>query len=91
MGFILKICGTLIKNNKIIKEEIVASDIEGSYQDNLKACIAEICYKMDISKPYWLPMNVNAYNERRKTIFTDNNFIDEKGFDKFVIEELDFN
>nr|WP_272507438.1 hypothetical protein [Clostridium aestuarii] len=78
----------MIKKNKIIREEIVTSTIEGSYQEKLKECITEICYRMDISKPYWLPKNMNEYNRRTKTSFNKDNFIEELDFDKFQIEEL---
>ncbi|AGK98823.1 hypothetical protein [Clostridium pasteurianum] len=84
----MRIWGKVIKNNKIIKDEVVISDGEGSYQDNLKLCIKELCYKLDISKPYWLPPNVKEYNRRRKTTFNENHFIDEIDFDKFIIEEI---
>lgn len=87
----LKIWGRVIKKNKIVKEAIVTSDIEDSYQENLKQCIKEICYKLDISKPYWLPPNVEEYNNRRKTTFDKNHFIDEIDFDKFIIQEMDNN
>lgn len=84
----LKIWGKIIKNNNIIKDEVVESNIEGNYQDNLKVCITELSYKLDISKPYWLPGNLDEYNKRGKTTFTEHNFIEEIDFDKFVIEEL---
>lgn len=85
----LKIWGKVIKNNKIIKDEVATSNIDGSYQDNLKQCIIELCYKFDISKPYWLPINLEQYNKRNKTIFNEHNFIEEIDFDKFTIEEID--
>jgi len=84
----LKICGTIIKNTKIVREEIVYSDIEQSYQENLKHCIREICEKMDIASPYWLPHNVKEYNKRKKTTFNEHNFMEELYFDRFVIAEL---
>lgn len=84
----LKIWGKLMKNNKIIKDEVAISDIEAGYQENLKVCITELCNKLDISKPYWLPTNLEEYNKRNKTIFNEYNFIEEIDFDKFVIEEL---
>jgi hypothetical protein len=34
---------------------------------------------------------VNAYNAKRKTSFNRHNFIEENDFDKFIIEELDYN
>ena len=87
----LKIWGKLIYDNRIIKDEVSVSEIEGSYQENLKACISELCYKLDISTPYWLKSNINEYNRRHKTSFDENNFIDEIYFDKFMIEELKLN
>lgn len=84
----IRIWGKIIKETKIVKDEVVESNIDGSYQDNLKACITELCDKLDIPRPYWLPPNVKEYNIRRKTSFNYNHFIDEINFDKFVIEEL---
>ncbi|MFT5874480.1 MAG: hypothetical protein ACI8WT_003450 [Clostridium sp.] len=84
----LKIWGKLINDNRIIMDEVSMSEIDDSYQENLKACITELCYKFDISTPYWLKSNINEYNKRRKTSFDENNFIDEIQFDKFMIEEL---
>ncbi|MCM8710897.1 hypothetical protein M2651_07645 [Clostridium sp. SYSU_GA19001] len=85
----IKIWGKIVKNNKILKDAVVTSDIEGTYQDNLKQCINELCYKFDIQKPYWLPTNMEEYNKRGKTIFNSHNFMEEIDFDKFIIEELD--
>lgn len=85
----LKIWAKVMKSNKIIKDEVVISDIEGGYQENLKMCITESCNKLDISKPYWLPVNLEEYNKRSKTTFSQDNFIEEIDFDRFVIEELD--
>jgi hypothetical protein len=84
----LKIWGKIISDNRIIKDEVVVSEINGSYQDNLKACISELCYKFDIATPYWLKSNINEYNKRHKTSFDENNFIEEMYFDTFMIEEL---
>lgn len=85
----IKVWGRIVKNNKIVKDDVVISDIEGTYQDKLKACINELCNRFDIQKPYWLPTNMEEYNKRGKTIFNYHNFMEEIEFDKFVIEELD--
>ncbi|WP_461204282.1 hypothetical protein [Clostridium sp. DL1XJH146] len=87
----IKILGTIIKNNKIISEEIVISRDEGNYQEKLKECIVDICYRLDIEKPYWLPRNLKEYNKKSKTYFNKDNFVDEIRFDKFIIEEIDSN
>jgi hypothetical protein len=85
----LKIWAKVMKSSKIIKDEVGISDIPGGYQENLKACITELCNRLDISKPYWLPANLEEYNKRSKTSFNQNNFIEEIDFDRLVIEELD--
>jgi hypothetical protein len=85
---VLKLWGKLVKNNKIVKDAVVTANIDGTYQDNLKACIMELCEKFDISKPYWLPANMEEYNRRGKVIFNQHNFIDEIDFDRFIIEEI---
>lgn len=87
----LKIWGKVMKNNKIIKDEVVISEKGGSYQDNLKECLKQLCYNFEIETPYWLPANVEEYNLRRKVAFNKHNFIDEIDFDKLVLEELDSN
>ncbi|MEY8000433.1 hypothetical protein AB8U03_09550 [Clostridium sp. Mt-5] len=85
----IRIWGKIIKNNKIVKDKVVEFTGSGNYQQDLKNSIIELCNKFDIEKPYWLPGNLDEYNKRSKTIFTQDNFMDEFPFDKFVIEELD--
>lgn len=85
----IKIWGRVVKNSKIIMDEVATSDLNASYQENLKACIIQLCEKFDISKPYWLPTNLEEYNKRSKTSFAAHNFMDEIDFDKFIIAEID--
>jgi len=85
----IKIWGKIIKNNKIINDAVVTSNMEGTYMENLKLCIIELCEKFDIQKPYWLPTNLEEYNKRNKTVFNYHNFMEDIDFDKFVIQELD--
>lgn len=81
--------GKLLINNRIIEDTVVSFDDSKSYEGNLKNSILEICKEFDIEIPYWLPTNEREYVTRKKTIFTEDNFIDEFNFDKFVIEEID--
>lgn len=85
----VKIWGKLIKNNKIVNQEVATCDEGSSYQENLKRCITEICYRMDIPKPFWLNANLEEYNRRNKTSFTSYNFVEDIDFDKFIIEDID--
>lgn len=85
----LRIWGKLIKDNKIIKDKVVELVVKNTYQEALKEAVTEICKEFDIAKPYWLNHNLEEYNNRSKTSFDENNFIEEIEFNKFEIEELD--
>lgn len=90
----LKIWGKLVKDNKIIKDEVVVlEDITDSINDddeeNLKLCVNQLCDSFDISKPYWLDANRREYCRRSKVTFNNNNFIEEIDFDRFIIEKLE--
>ena len=84
----LKLSGRIIKNTKIIGDVDVITDLDASYQENLKEGLRNLCEKMDIASPYWLPHNVDQYNKRRRTTFTEHNFIEKIDFDKFIISEI---
>ena len=87
----MKLCGTIIKNNKIIKDKITNLNIETNYEKALKLGISNLCNEFDIEEPYWLSVNISEYNKRNKTAFTKDNFIDFIDFDKFIIEILEDN
>lgn len=87
----IRLWGKIINNNKIVDhiEAICTENID--YQQQLKKCITEICYKFDIQKPYWLPKNLEEYNKHKRTSFQQDNFIEEIDFDRFEIEVLEEN
>lgn len=85
----IRLWGKIIKNNKIVIDAEAICTEETEYQQQLKICITEICYKLDIQKPYWLPKNLEEYNIRKRTAFIQDNFIEEIDFDRFEIEVIE--
>lgn len=86
---VIKIWGKIMKDTKIVEDYVVISEDMEKYQECLTYCINEICDKLDIAKPYWLPVNLKRYNQFGKTAFNKDNFIEDIEFDKFVIEEIE--
>ncbi|QBD84167.1 hypothetical protein DP149_00835 [Clostridium tetani] len=84
-----RIWGKLMKDNRMVDEEVVAYNSEKDYEKNLEICIKEICNRLDISNPYWLPINHEEFEKMTKTTFNKDNFMEDIQFDKFIIEELD--
>ncbi|EYE87982.1 hypothetical protein Q428_10450 [Fervidicella metallireducens AeB] len=85
----IRLWGKIIKENRILLNEVVICNEKIEYQQELKKCINELCYKFDISKPYWLPNNLEEFNKFKKTSFKQDNFIEEIDFDRFEIIVLE--
>ena len=85
----IKLWGKIITNNKIVCQDVVICSETFEYEEELKKCIIQLCYKFDIQKPYWLRKNQLEYNKIKKTVFTQDNFIEEINFTKFEIEVLE--
>lgn len=85
----IRLWGKIIKENRMILNEVVMCNENIEYQQELKKCISELCYKFDISKPYWLQNNLEEFNKFKKTSFKQDNFIEEIDFDRFEIIVLE--
>lgn len=85
----IRLWGKIITNNKIVCQTEYTCNDEIEYQEQLKKCIIEICHKLDLAKPYWLPKNMEEYNKHKKTSFIQDNFIEDIKFDRFEIQVLE--
>jgi hypothetical protein len=85
----IRLWGKIIKNNKIVEDTEFTCNDDIEYQDQLKLCIKEICYKFDIQKPFWLPKNLEEYNRVKRTSFKQDNFMEEINFDRLEIHVLE--
>lgn len=85
----IRLWGKIIKDSKILAHTEFTCIEEIEYQEQLKKCIKEICYKLDLQKPYWLPNNLEEYNRIKRTSFNQDNFIEVIKFDRFEIQVLE--
>jgi hypothetical protein len=85
----LRLWGKIIKNSKIVTHIESTCDEDIEYQEQLKKCLIDMCDKLDIQKPYWLPANLEEYNRVKKTSFRQDNFMEHIPFDRFEIEVLE--
>lgn len=80
----------IIKNNKIIKDMIVANQDKNLRRtQKVFQAIDEVCDTYDLSKPIWLDSTINDFKIHRKTRFTQDNFIDQIDFDYLEIEMIE--
>ncbi len=85
----LKLWGILRKNNKMIRDLVVENgDNSLSPEEQLNACIGEICYQFDIPKPIWLSKHQNEFEQFHRTVFKADHFMENIDFDAFEIEAI---
>lgn len=85
----LKVWGLIRKNNRIVQDmvaECQENDIE--QEEALYSCVHEICYEFDLQRPIWLPKNQREYEDYKRIVLTQDNFIEPIDFDTLELEIL---
>jgi len=86
----IRLWGLIRKNNKRIKDMVAeCSDPGLTEEEQLFQCIQKICYDFDIQRPMWLPKNQREYNEYRRVVLNQDNFIETIDFDALELELLE--
>lgn len=82
----MKLYGKLLKERKIIREEVAVNIDENlSFHDKLESCLVEVCSKLECQVPLWLEKNTKEFVLYRKTFFPREQFIETPWFDKLEI------
>ena len=86
-----RIWAKLFKDNRLIKDIVVCNETEElSRTKKVFACLEEVCYHFDLSKPIWLESNIQEFQRHDKTRFYSDSFIEPISFaylEFHVIEE----
>ena len=84
-----RLWGIVRKNNKIIMDMVSEySGADLSEKDRLHRCIEEICYKLDLERPIWLEKNQREFEEYKRAVLTQDNFMEKIDFDALEIEVI---
>lgn len=84
----LKVWGTLVTDQKVIKSDTFTSD-KPDLQDALLECIEYFARAFDIEAPMWQSAHTKQLGLFRKATFKSDDFIDKIGFDKFELQILE--
>lgn len=90
-----RLWGKIFKDNRLLKDSVICIDDPSMNRTKkVYACIDELCYEFDLSKPIWLDSTISEFKKHDKARFTSDNFIDHIDFDYFEIhvieEDTDF-
>ena len=86
-----RIWAKIFKDNRLLRDIVVCNeDTSLSRTKKVFACLDEVCYQFDLSKPIWLETNIKEFQRHDKTRFLSDSFIEPIEFDYLefhVIEE----
>jgi len=85
-----RIWGRCIKDSRTVRE-ITVSD--GDYTKNrtrmVTDALTEICRAFDLAEPIWLDKNIREFQQRARTSFTADSFVEEIDFDRLELRVLE--
>jgi len=85
-----RLWGMIKKKNKIIRDMVVEYNREPALEgEGLRYCLEKICYEFDLQQPMWLPKNQRDYEQFRRVVFDQDNFLEKIPFDTLEIEVLE--
>lgn len=84
-----RLWGRIFKENKLLKDTVIANDREDTRTHKVFDALDEICYEFDLGKPIWLESNVRDFKMHAKTRFTQDSFIEQIPFDYLEIQIIE--
>ncbi|MBO6165072.1 MAG: hypothetical protein J6O17_01705 [Eubacterium sp.] len=88
-----RVWGKLIKDNKLIKDTVIAiNDPEMRRTPKVYKALEDMCYEFDLAIPIWLDSNKREFIDHSLTRFTQDSFIESVDFDylEFRVIEDEF-
>jgi hypothetical protein len=82
----MKLVGKIIKDTNIVREAYMEdSNYENNFRDELENLLIKLCKKLEIPVPIWLQKNSKEFGAFRKTFFSNEQFVEDVGFDRFEL------
>ena len=85
----MRIWFKMFTDARLVKSETVEDFSEESRTHKIFSAVEKICYSFDLGKPIWLDSNINEFQRRAVTRFTQDNFVEEIDFDFLEIHVLE--
>ena len=83
----------LNRKGHAVRQMTIEDDREVNRTKKVFDALAKACKEMDLSQPIWLEKNVKEFQQRHKTRFTADNFVEALEYDNLeiqILEEDDF-
>lgn len=77
------------KENRMLRDMTVENDLDDTRTHKVFQAIEEVCHAFDLGRPIWLDANVSEFKRHAKTRFSQDNFMEEIGFDFLEIQVME--
>jgi hypothetical protein len=85
-----RVWGKLIKENKLIKDTVIAiDDPEMRRTPKVYKALEDMCYEFDLAIPIWLDSNKKEFIDHSLTRFTQDSFIESIDFDYLEVQVIE--
>lgn len=84
-----RLWGKIWTDNHLIKDTVIEIENDDTRTHKIFAALEEICIEFDLSKPIWLESNIKEFQQRNKTRFSKDCFIESIDFDYLEIHILE--
>lgn len=85
----MKIWFKCYQDARLLWAETIENTKEDTRTHKVFDAMDQICYQYDLGKPIWLNANVEEFQKRAKTRFTQDNFVEEISFDFLEMQILE--
>ena len=79
----------IFKDNHLLQDTVIADDSADTRTRKIFKALDEVCYQFDLGKPIWLDATITEFKRHDKARFTQDNFIEEIGFDYLEIHVIE--
>lgn len=84
-----RLWGKIWKDNHLMQDTVICDDREDTRTHKIFHALDEICLQFDLGKPIWLDANVRDFQRHSRTRFSQDNFVEQIGFDYLEIQMIE--
>lgn len=77
------------KDARLVHTETVEDNSGESRTHKIFSALEEVCYRLDLGKPIWLDSNIGEFQQRARTRFGKDHFVEEIDFDYLEIQVIE--
>ncbi len=85
----MKIWLKLVKGGRLLSDLTVEDVSEETRTHKIFHALEQACYEFDLGKPLWLDANIEEFQHRAKTRFTQDCFIEPIAFDYLELQIIE--